>query len=352
MPPRKAAAPKSNKRAASDADDKPKPTKDDAEDSPLSEVESEEDKPKKKKAKKAKEPVTPLDKSLPVNKTVPDPLEPFEKPKEGVVRISAWNVAGLRASEKKGFSRYVNAEDADILVVTETKTPEIAVESLNSRYEHRFWGDHHKKGQAGIAIFSRHKPLNVVYGLPDGTPDVSKEESEGRTITLEFESLYLIGVYVPNAGAQFKTLNAKKAWNRAFERYLRELDAKKPVVWCGDFNAIRGEKDIRNWKTNHNKSAGAHDDEIEGLNSQLMPAEESGHEKLVDVWRHLNPDKEGHYTYQAYKFDCRTKGIGWRLDYQVVSERLMPKVKACEMRHEIWGASDHLPIVLDIEGPL
>ncbi|GAA5830345.1 hypothetical protein JCM11251_001317 [Rhodosporidiobolus azoricus] len=315
--------------------------------------EDEDGKGKKKKAAKAKKPpVEPLDPSLPTNLTIPDPLSPFERPGEGRIRISSWNVAGLRACEKKGFSRYVEAEDADILVVTETKTPEIKVPSLDSRYEHRFWGNHNKKGQAGTAIFSKIKPLDVTYGMHDENGEVPREDSEGRCVTLEFEKTFVVGTYVPNAGAGLKTLEQKKAWNRVFERYLRELTAKKPVIWCGDQNVVATEKDIRNWKTNYNKSAGCTDDEINGFNSQLNPSEDSGHEKLVDVWRQLNPDKEGHYTYQSYKFQCRSKGIGWRLDYFVVSERLMPKVKACEMRHEIWGASDHLPLVLDIEGPL
>ncbi|GAA5885478.1 hypothetical protein JCM6882_009636 [Rhodosporidiobolus microsporus] len=341
---------------ASDADDKPKakrakkqkPAKEESDGG----GEEEEDKPKPKKAKAKKGPVEPLDASLPTNLTVPDPLALFERPQEGRIRISAWNVAGLRASEKKGFSRYVEAEDADVLVVTETKTPEIALPALDSRYEHRFWGNHSKKGQAGTAIFSKTKPLNVIYGMHDGGEDVSKEESEGRCVTLEFDNTFVVGTYVPNAGSGLKNMDQKKAWNRAFERYLRELDAKKPVVWCGDLNVVATEKDIRNWKTNYNKSPGCTDDEIDGFSSQLNPPEDSGHKKLVDVWRHFNPDKEGHYTYQAYKFQCRSKGIGWRLDYFVTSERLMPKVKSCEMRHEIWGASDHLPLVLDIEGPL
>ncbi|GAA5848667.1 hypothetical protein JCM8547_004590 [Rhodosporidiobolus lusitaniae] len=325
-----------------------------AEDSPLSDppASDEDDKPKKKRAKKAKDPVVPLDPNLPTNLTVPDPLEPFARPAEGAVRVSAFNVAGLRASEKKGFSRYVEAEDADILIVTETKTPEIKLDSLDSRYEYRYWGDSKKKGQAGTAVFSKIKPLDVVYGIPGDARDIFHEDSAGRCVALEFKTCYMVGTYVPNAGAALKTMPEKKAWNAAFERYLRELDGKKPVIWCGDLNVVATEKDIRNWKTNYNKSAGCTDDEIAGFNSQLNPPEDSGHEKLVDVWRHQNPEQEGHYSYYSYKFKCREKGIGWRLDYVVVSERLLSKVKACEMRQEIWGASDHIPLILDIEGPL
>ncbi|BGP06056.1 hypothetical protein JCM10049v2_001875 [Rhodotorula toruloides] len=321
------------------------------EDSPLSELSGseKEEAPKKKRAKKP--PVTPLDPSVPTNKEVPEDLSPFPRPPEGCVRISAWNVAGLRASEKKGFSRYVNAEDADILVVTETKTPELSLPALDDRYEYRYWGDHVKKGHAGTAIFSKIKPLNVSKGF-QASEEVTAADSEGRMITLEFENSYVVGTYVPNAGNGLKTLPEKEKWNRAFETYLRELDAKKPVIWCGDLNVVPTPTDIRNWKTNYNKSAGCTDAEINGFKAQLNPEEGSGHKRLVDVWREKHPDLEGHYTYYSYKFQCREKGIGWRLDYQVVSERLLPKVKACEIRAEIWGASDHVPIVLDIEGPL
>ncbi|GAA5968311.1 hypothetical protein JCM11641_003807 [Rhodosporidiobolus odoratus] len=345
MPPKRKSTSKAEDASAST------PTKV-KEDSPLTEQESEpENKPPKKKAKKAKEPVKPIDSSLPTNLTVPDPLQAFARPGEGKIRISAWNVAGLRASEKKGFSRYVEAEDADILVVTETKTTEIKLDSLE-RYEHCYWGNSNKKGQAGTAIFSKIKPLNVSYGMEDSEGEFTKGDSEGRLVTLEFENSYVVGTYVPNAGQGLKSLDVKKAWNRAFERYLRQLDAKKPVIWCGDLNVVPTEKDIRNWKTNYNKSAGCTDAEIDGFHGQLNPASGSEHKPLVDVWRHLHPDTEGHYSYISYKFQCRSKGIGWRLDFFVASERIMSKIKSCEMRHEIWGASDHLPLVLDVEGPL
>ncbi|KAL7342443.1 DNA-Apurinic or apyrimidinic site lyase [Rhodotorula toruloides] len=351
MPPKRT----SSKRAAVDETTAAKEDKEvqakAEEDSPLSELSGSEKEaaPKKKRAKKP--PVTPLDPSVPTNKEVPEDLSSFPRPPEGCVRISAWNVAGLRASEKKGFSRYVNAEDADILVVTETKTPELSLPALDDRYEYRYWGDHVKKGHAGTAIFSKIKPLNVSKGF-QASEEVTAADSEGRMITLEFENSYVVGTYVPNAGNGLKTLPEKEKWNRAFETYLRELDAKKPVIWCGDLNVVPTPTDIRNWKTNYNKSAGCTDAEINGFKAQLNPEEGSGHKRLVDVWREKHPDLEGHYTYYSYKFQCREKGIGWRLDYQVVSERLLPKVKACEIRAEIWGASDHVPIVLDIEGPL
>ncbi|GAA5905397.1 hypothetical protein JCM5296_003706 [Sporobolomyces johnsonii] len=355
MPPRKAAAStasapkKTVKRRSSAA---PKDDDSPAEDkAAVSADESEEEKPKKKKAKK--EPVQPLDDSLPTNTTLPDPLEPFPRPGEGQIRIAAWNVSGLRASEKKGFSKYIEAEDADVVVITETKCEEIELPVLDDRYPHRYWGVNGQKGQAGTAVFSKIAPVSVVLGMPTTEPEVPQKESEGRIVTLEFPNTYLVGTYVPNAGQGLKNLDLKAAWNKAFERYVRDLDAKKPVIWCGDLNVIPTEKDIRNWKTNYNKSPGCTDTEIDGFAAQLNPPEDSGHKKLVDVWRHQNPDDEAKgYTYYSYKFQCRSKGIGWRLDFFVASERLLGKVKQCEVRHSIWGASDHLPLILDIEGPL
>lgn len=251
-----------------------------------------------------------------------------------------------------GFSRYVEAEDADILIVTETKTPEIKLAALDDRYEYRFWGDHTvKKGQAGTAIFSKIKPLNVTRGFTE-SDEVTAADSEGRMITLEFDNSYVVGTCawcepslslllfllrpsvaspftdafprsdapdVPNAGAGLKSLPDKEKWNRAFETYLRSLDAKKPIVWAGDLNVVPSPLDIRNWKTNYNKSAGCTDAEIEGFKRQLNPEEGTGHGRLVDVWRARNPDKDCQgWSYYAYKFQCREKGIGWRLDYQVV----------------------------------
>ncbi|BGP53732.1 hypothetical protein JCM8202v2_001302 [Rhodotorula sphaerocarpa] len=324
MPPRAAASRRGPKRKVETTSPEPKPAAAEPEAEAAQESEAEEDedgKPKKaKRAKKVKEPVKPIDPAVPTNLTIPDDLAPFPRPAEGCVRISAWNVAGLRACEKKGFSKYVEAEDADILVVTETKTLEMDLPSLNDRYEHRFWGDHSKKGQAGTAIFSKVKPVNVTRGFQE-SEEVSAADSEGRMVLLEFENSYLVGTYVPNAGSGLKTLPEKEKWNRAFEKYLRTLDAKKPVIWCGDLNVVATPLDIRNWKTNHNKSAGCTDSEIDAFHAQLNPDEKSGHKRLVDVWRERNPELEGHYSYYSYKFSCR-------------------------------GASDHVPLILDIEGPL
>ncbi|OAV87046.1 exodeoxyribonuclease III [Puccinia triticina 1-1 BBBD Race 1] len=295
--------------------------------------------------KKAKGPTVPLHAHLPNNRTFPSKLE-FPDKKEDVLRISAWNVCGINACEKKGLKTYLMAEDPDIMILSETKMQaEPDILHIKHQFKYRYWGGDNTKGYAGVAILSKHKPLEVVYGLP--TAD-DQSSTKGRIITLEFSTFFLIGTYTPNAGDNLKFMDRKKEWNEAFEKYLRELDANKPVVWGGDINCAPSEKDIRNAESNWNKTAGYTQAECDGLNSQLSPPEESEHEKLVDVWRELNPDLEGHYTYFSYRFKCREKGIGWRIDSFIVSKRVFENVKACEIRQECYGASDHVPVVIEI----
>ncbi|KAG0149079.1 hypothetical protein CROQUDRAFT_654176 [Cronartium quercuum f. sp. fusiforme G11] len=280
----------------------------------------------KVKTKKVKGPTVPIHSDLPTNRTFPNKLEFTAKP-ESFIRISAWNVCGVIACDKKGLKTYLQAEDPDIMIMSETKTQaEPDLMHLKLQFKYRYWGADPQKGYAGVAILSKHKPLNVVYGLP--TSD-DQESTRGRMITLEFTSFYLIGTYTPNAGDNLKFMARKNEWNVAFERYLRELDAVKPVVWGGDINCALTEKDLRNAATSWNKIAGYTKDECEALDRQLNPDEGSGHGKLVDAWRVTRPDLEGHYTY--------------------VSERILKHVKVCEIRQECYGASDHVPVILEIE---
>ncbi|KNE94763.1 exodeoxyribonuclease III, variant [Puccinia striiformis f. sp. tritici PST-78] len=297
-------------------------------------------------AKKAKGPTVPLHANLPNNKTFPAKLE-FTAKKDDTLRISAWNVCGINACEKKGLKTYLMAEDPDIIILSETKTQtEPDIMHIKHQFKYRYWGGDLTKGYAGVAILSKHKPIEVIYGLPTAE---DQSTTKGRMITLEFASFFLIGTYTPNAGDNLKFMDRKTEWNVSFEKFLRELDAKKPVVWGGDINCALTEKDIRNATSNWNKTAGYTQEETDGLNSQLNPSEDSGHEKLVDVWRELNPDLEGHYTYFSYRFGCREKGIGWRIDSFITSQRVFEKVKACEIRQECYGASDHVPIIIDID---
>ncbi|KAA1075252.1 hypothetical protein PGT21_032209 [Puccinia graminis f. sp. tritici] len=342
-------------------------------------------------SKKAKGPTVPLHAHLPNNRSFPTKLE-FPQKKDDTLRISAWNVCGINACEKKGLKTYLTAEDPDVMILSETKMQaEPDIMHIKHQFKYRYWGGDETKGYAGVAILSKHKPIEVVYGLPTATDQSS---TKGRIVTLEFSKFFLIGTYTPNAGDNLKVhffvrnfwssllgqkikikkkmmhlllcllvetwyalltytsyikfMDRKKEWNVAFEKYLRELDAKKPVVWGGDINCALSEKDIRNAASNWNKTAGYTQEECDGLNSQLSPPQDSGHEKLVDVWRELNPDLEGHYTYFSYRFGCREKGIGWRIDAFIVSQRVFESVKTCEIRQECYGASDHVPIVIEI----
>jgi len=294
-------------------------------------------------------PPAPSDNAQPTNKVLPVTIA-FPQSKPGIFRLATWNVCGLAASQKKGFKYYVEAENPDILVLSETKVNNESVDpALKERFPHSYWSISDKKSYSGTAILSKHKPLSVDKTLP-GHPDPSLVK--GRIITLEFETCYIIGTYVVNAGADLKTLDAKKEWNVHFEKYIRDLDKKKPVIWTGDLNVAPTEMDLANAKKNWNKTAGYTEAETTSFKNILDPPDEvEGAHKFVDVWRRLHPTDK-HYTYFSYRFNCRMKGIGWRLDMFVLSERMMERVKMCEIRSEIYGASDHCPVVLEIDGGL
>ncbi|KAI1795893.1 Endonuclease/exonuclease/phosphatase [Ganoderma leucocontextum] len=283
----------------------------------------------------------------PTNKVLPAQIT-FPEKGEDTVRVAAWNICGLAAAQKKGFKYYVEAEDADILILTETKVNNPPADpELTNRYPHRYWAISDKKTYAGTAILSKVKPLSVTYDLPD---HLDKSAVKGRIVTLEFESCYVIGTYVTNAGTGLKTLDAKKEWNEHFEVYIRDLDRKKPVIWAGDLNVAPTALDLANPKTNWNKTPGYTEAETSSF-ARILNAEgeDADARKFVDVWRQRHPDLR-HYTYFSYRFNCREKGLGWRLDMFVVSERLEERVRMCEIRSEIYGASDHCPIVLELAG--
>ncbi|KAI9609688.1 hypothetical protein KEM48_002862 [Puccinia striiformis f. sp. tritici PST-130] len=231
------------------------------------------------------------------------------KPKPAAKKLKVQlNVCGINACEKKGLKTYLMAEDPDIIILSETKTQtEPDIMHIKHQFKYRYWGGDLTKGYAGVAILSKHKPIEVIYGLPTAE---DQSTTKGRMITLEFASFFLIGTYTPNAGDNLKFMDRKTEWNVSFEKFLRELDAKKPVVWGGDINCALTEKgksyhpdrdlfenpenlieppnviflkpnlviDIRNATSNWNKTAGYTQEETDGLNSQLNPSEDSGHE--------------------------------------------------------------------------
>ncbi|KAH7340862.1 Endonuclease/exonuclease/phosphatase [Rhizoctonia solani] len=297
------------------------------------------------------------------NKGIPDTLN-FE-PSGDKIRISAWNVCGLTACWKKASLRYIEAEDADIVILTETKLNDRSSDPLlTKKYPHQYWNIAAKKGYAGTVILSKHKPISASYTLDSsanaasGAPKLDDDDVKGRLVTLEFESCWVIGTYVPNAGEGLKNMDRKVAWQVAFEAHLRKLDAIKPVIWTGDLNVAPTAKDLRNDKSNWNKTAGYTEQETSAFklttSTAITKVETSSQGRagpMIDLWRRLHPNDE-HYTYFSYRFNARLKGMGWRIDHVVISERFFPKIAACEIRNEIWGASDHCPIVVDFEGPL
>ncbi|VDB82725.1 unnamed protein product [Peniophora sp. CBMAI 1063] len=284
----------------------------------------------------------PTNKVLPVNIT-------FSPRVDGTVRISTWNICGLAAASKKGFKYYIEAEDPDIIVLTETKVNDEPVDPvLVSRFPHRYWSISTQKTYSGTAVLSKREPKSVTRILP-GHPD--PDSTKGRIVTLEFEDYYLIGTYVPNAGEKLKNLDARATWNRHFEGYIRDLDSRKPVIWTGDLNVAPTEIDLSNPKKNWNKTPGYTEEETSSFARILNPpgdAKNAG--KFVDMWRARHPD-ERHYTYFSYRFNCRVKGIGWRLDTFVLSERIADNVKMIEIRSDIYGASDHCPVTMEFVSP-
>ncbi|KAJ3877292.1 Endonuclease/exonuclease/phosphatase [Lentinula edodes] len=339
MPPKRASS--SKRKALSDSEDE-----DNTADASLTKTSS-----SKKKAKVSPRTSENVASSSgqPTNKVLPVHIS-FPERHTGTLRLAAFNVCGLAASQKKGFSFYVAAEDPDILVLTETKVNNEPVDlALKNRFPHCYWSIAAKKGYSGTAILSKHQPLSVDYTLP-GHPDASSVK--GRIITLEFENHYVIGTYVPNAGTELKNLNEKNEWNLHFTKYIRDLDKVKPVIWTGDLNVAPTEIDLCNAKRNWNKTPGYTEAETTAYRNILNPPEsEADVPKFIDVWRKLHPEDK-HFTYFSYRFNCRQKGIGWRLDMFVLSERLVDRVKMCEIRSEIYGASDHCPLTMEIEGPL
>ncbi|XP_054271392.1 DNA-(apurinic or apyrimidinic site) endonuclease isoform X1 [Macrosteles quadrilineatus] len=292
----------------------------------------EDDSGDKESASKKTKALTPVEESVEgfdfnaCEKTTPDG-------KEWNFKISSWNVAGLRAWVKKGGHHYISREQPDILTLQETKCPEskLPPEVKIDGY-HAYWLGSEKDGYAGVSLYTKQKPLDIKYGIGDKTFD-----KEGRLITAEYEKFYLVATYVVNAGQGLKTLDRKLEWNKQFEKYLKELDAKKPVILTGDLNVAHKEIDLKNPKTNQ-KSAGFTPQEREDMTKLL----EQG---FVDTFRHLYPEKEGAYTFWSFMGNARSKNTGWRLDYFIVSERLLPNVCDSVIREKVLG-SDHCPVTL------
>lgn len=250
------------------------------------------------------------------------------------MKFISWNVNGLRACLKKGFMESFLALDADIFALQETKMqPGQAILEL-SGYK-QYWNSAEKKGYSGTAIFTRRDPLSVSYDI--GIPE---HDHEGRVITLEFPEYYFITVYTPNSRRALERLGYRMEWEDAFRGYLMGLDEKKPVIFCGDLNVAHEEIDLKNPKTNH-RNAGFTDEE-RGKFSDLLAA------GFSDTFRSLYPDRGGIYTWWSYLRKARETNAGWRIDYFVVSNRLMDEVEEATIHNEIYG-SDHCPVGLHLK---
>lgn len=250
------------------------------------------------------------------------------------MKLISWNVNGLRACMKKGFEEYFKEADADIFCVQETKLQEGQIDFQPEGYE-CYWNYAEKKGYSGTAVFTKKKPLEVVYGI-----GIDEHDHEGRVITLEYEDFYFVTVYTPNSQSELARLPYRMQWEDAFRDYLKELDAHKPIILCGDLNVAHTEIDLKNPKTNK-KNAGFTQEERDKF-TELLDA------GFVDSFRYFYPDKTGAYSWWSYRFKAREKDAGWRIDYFVVSDRIKEQMKDALIYKEVMG-SDHCPVGLEIE---
>lgn len=247
------------------------------------------------------------------------------------MKFISWNVNGLRAIVGKGFNEAFNQLNADFFCLQETKMQEGQLD-LNFDGYTSYWNYAEKKGYSGTAIFTRHTPINVTYGI-----GIDEHDHEGRVITLEMEDFFLVTAYVPNSQDGLKRLDYRMTWENDFKNYLLELDKKKTVILCGDLNVAHKEIDLKNPKTNR-MNAGFTDQEREKFTTLL----ESG---FTDSFRYFFPNLEGAYSWWSYRFQARAKNAGWRIDYFVVSNRLAERMESATIHSEIFG-SDHCPVEL------
>ena len=258
----------------------------------------------------------------------------IETEKLSMKKMISWNVNGLRACLGKGFLEYVKESDADVFCIQESKCQEGQVELELPGY-HQYWNYAEKKGYSGTAMFTKEEPIAVTYGL-----GIEEHDHEGRVITAEFPEYYVVTCYTPNSQDGLKRLDYRMQWEDAFRAYLKALETKKPVIFCGDLNVAHQEIDLKNPKTNR-KNAGFSDEERAKFTELL----EAG---FVDTFRYFYPDQEGIYSWWSYRFSARAKNAGWRIDYFCVSESLKDRLVDAKIHTEVMG-SDHCPVELDIQ---
>lgn len=250
------------------------------------------------------------------------------------MKLISWNVNGLRACVQKGFLEYFREADADVFCLQETKMQAGQLE-LDLPGYHQYWNYAEKKGYSGTAIFTKKEPLKVTCGI-----GVEEHDHEGRVITAEYEEYYVVTVYVPNAQRELTRLAYRMEWEEAFLNYIRGLEEKKPVIYCGDLNVAHKEIDLKNPKTNR-RNAGFTDEERNCFSKVL----ENG---FVDTFRYFYPDLKDAYSWWSYMGQARSRNVGWRIDYFVVSETLKSKLEDAKIHSAVQG-SDHCPVELDLK---
>ena len=253
------------------------------------------------------------------------------------MKIISWNINGIRAVTKKDFFDDISEMNPDILCLQETKAQDDQVEEALAQMTdyHQYYNSAQRKGYSGVALLTKIKPLSITYDM-----GIEEHDQEGRVQCAEYENFYLVNVYVPNSGQKLVRLDYRKQWDEDFRKYLENLKKKKPVILCGDLNVAHRAIDLKNDKSNYNKTAGYTQVEIDGMDNLLA----SG---FVDSFRHFHPEKVA-YTYWSYRFKARERNTGWRIDYFLVSKSLVEKIKKVEILSEYYG-SDHCPIRLEIQ---
>lgn len=249
------------------------------------------------------------------------------------MKLISWNVNGLRAAVTKGFMDSFNELDADVFCLQETKLQPHQIELELPGY-HQYWNSAVKKGYSGTALFTKTEPISVTYGI-----GIEEHDQEGRVITAEYEHCYVVTCYTPNSQRGLARLAYRMTWEDAFRNYLLELDAKKPVILCGDLNVAHEEIDLKNPKTNH-KNAGFTDEERSKMTELLAAG-------FTDTFRHLYPDITDAYSWWSYMGKARDRNVGWRIDYFITSKRLDNSITEAKIHPQIFG-SDHCPVELDI----
>ncbi len=249
-------------------------------------------------------------------------------------KFISWNVNGLRACVTKGFLDFFNEVQADVFCVQETKLQQGQIE-LDLKGYHQFWNYAEKKGYSGTAMFTKEEPLSVKYGI-----GIEEHDAEGRVITAEFDTYYVVTCYTPNSQNELRRLDYRMKWEDDFLKYLKELEKTKPVILCGDLNVAHNEIDLKNPKTNR-KNAGFTDEERGKMTALLQ----SG---FTDTFRFFYPDREGIYSWWSYRFKAREKNAGWRIDYFITSSALDGKLAGADIHTDVFG-SDHCPVELTAE---